>query len=363
MTRNIETLIGIRCLFVCACLPCSLPASADTLANYASLTGKTVLRPATLPALPDSIGSDLPSDPTNAIAKIESALAEKGIIVLQDGPHFVRIAPKQGLYPVTNPPFRGAELAAAKGQETLPAGMIDFINADLSQVLPIYAMLSQRTILRSAVLPPTLIKLKTQSPLSQSEVLYAFATVLALNGICLVDDGKKFVQIVPFFQRDEVKPQAPKPEPGAKQFDPKHVPSMGVLRPSVGPMSEIERLEQELDRLRRKFYDFMHLSDPSRFPARRLLEFYADLAGKTPVPSKNFDATPLWFQVETPLTKAELLYAIETSFRLNNLTIIPLEAQKIRLGHINELRKGTTRSDRFLRVNDPGGYSDHSGSG
>lgn len=328
-------------ILILTLIACLVPflASADTLSVYASLTGKTVLMPSALPAVPDSVVSDLPSDPTEAIAKIENALAEKGITVVQDGPHFVRVVRNEGRDALTNAPLRGAELAASRGSETMPAGMIDFVNADLNQVLSIYAMMSQRTILRSTILPASTIRLKTQGALSKEEVLYAFATALALNGICLVDDSTSFVQMVPVSRRDQVKTRAPKPEPGAKLFDPKKVPSVGVL-PSGRPLTEMERLEQEFDRLRKSFYDFMHLPDPSRRPASRLLGLYADLAGKTPVASQNLDGTGIWFHVETPLTKSELLYAIETTFLLNNLAIIPVDEHNIRVGHISELRKG-----------------------
>jgi hypothetical protein len=57
------------------------------------------------------------------------------------------------------------------------------------------------------------------------------------------------------------------------------------------------------------------------------------------VSSPKFDGTGIWFHVETPLTKAELLYAIETTFTLNNLAIIPVDEGKIRLGHISETIK------------------------
>jgi hypothetical protein len=309
---------------------------ADTLDVYGSLTGKTVLMPTALPRLPDSIIADLPADKTDAIAKIESALSEQGLEVVQDGPHFVRIFRREARNSLTNAPLRGAELAGSKGQETLAIGMIDFVQADLQQVLPIYASLSQRTILRPITLPAPGICLKTQCALTRQEVIYAFATVLALNGICLVDDGAKFVQVVPMVQRDQVTTRAPKPEPGAKLFDPKKVPSMG-LTPTPWPLTETERIEQEYERLRKAVYDFMHLPDPSRRPARRLLGLYADLAGKTPVPSKNLDAASIWFHVETPLTKRELLYAIETTFALHNLAIIPVGDDKIRVGHISEV--------------------------
>ena len=94
--------------------------------------------------------------------------------------------------------------------------MINFGGADLNQVLPLYAALSQRTVLRPATLPAPTINLLTRNRLTRPEVVYAIATVLALNGICLVDDGAKFVQAVPTVQRAMVKTEAPKPEPGAE---------------------------------------------------------------------------------------------------------------------------------------------------
>jgi hypothetical protein len=336
----------IKSVLTLLCVLAPSLAGADTLDVYGQLTGKTVLRPSTLPRLPDSITADLSADKTNAIARIESAFAERGLELVQDGPHFVRVFGKEARNSLTNAPLRGAELAPSKGQETGPSGMIDFNQADLSQVLEIYAALSQRTVLRPVTLPAPPVTLKTRGGLTRPEVVYAIATVLALNGICLVDDGARFVQVVPMVQRDQVNLRAPKPEPGAKLFDPKKVPSMGVAGVPV-PRTETERIEQEYERLRKAFYDFMHLPDPSRRPARRLLGLYADLAGKTPVPSRNFDGASIWFHVETPLTKGELLYAIETTFTLHNLAIIPVDDHKVRLGHISEvLRNNGGRLER-----------------
>jgi hypothetical protein len=167
-------------------------------------------------------------------------------------------------------------------------------------------------------------------------------TVFALDDICMADDGAKFVQVVPMWQRDLVKKAAPRPEPGAKLFDPKKVPSVGppgsptLSPPPPRPVNEVQRIEQEIERLRRAFYDFLHPPDPSKPAGQRLFELYARLADKTAVPSPKFDGTGIWFHVETPLTKAELLYAIETTFTLNNLAIIPVDEGKIRLGHISE---------------------------
>ena len=321
-------------------------AGADTLDVYGHLTGKTVLRPAVLPLMPDSIVPDSLTDKTKAIATMERALAERGLAVLPDGPHFVRVFRKEAQDSLTNAPLRGADLARANGQEAMPAGTINFMQADLNQVLAVYAVMSQRTILRSIFLPAPTVRLNTQSPLSKDEALYALATVLSLNGICMVDDGAKFVQVAPMAQRDQIKTNAPKPEPGAKLFDPKGVLSMGVSSSPV-PQTERERFEQAFERARKAFYEFMHLPDPQRRPARRLLGLYADLTDKTPVTSTNLDGASIWFHIETPLTKSELLYAIETTFTLHNLAVVPVADGKIRLGHISEvLRNNGGRLDR-----------------
>lgn len=326
--------------FVCFLAP--LLAEADTLDVYGNLTGKTVLLPSALPRLPDSIIDDRPADKTNAIAKIEGAFSERGLEVVQDGPHFVRVFPKGSPDSLNNAPLRGAELAVTPGTEVLGPGMMDFRNADLNQVLSIYGFMGQRTVLRPCTLPVPSISLKTQCALSKQEALYAIETVLALNGICIKNDGEKFVQVVSVWQRDQVKKAAPKPEPGAKLFDPKKVPSVGSpgssmpSPPPPKPVNKVQRIEHEIERLQKAFYNSLHPPDPSKPAGRRLFELYARMADKTAVPSPKFDGIGIWFHVDTPLSKSELLYAIETTFTLNNLAIIPVDEDKIRLGHISE---------------------------
>jgi general secretion pathway protein D len=85
----------------------------------------------------------------------------------------------------------------ALGEETLPPGMIDFRQADLNQVLDIYSLLVNRTILRPATLPAPTIVLKTQTLLTKKEAVQALDAVLALNGITMVNVGEKFVKALP----------------------------------------------------------------------------------------------------------------------------------------------------------------------
>ncbi len=99
-----------------------------------------------------------------------------------------------------------AHTPGAKGhtEEMLPEGMIDFRNADLNNVLDIYAMLVNRTILKPSSLPAPAIFLKTQGRLTVREGIQALDAVLALNGITMVNVGKKFVKAVPEAQSGTV---------------------------------------------------------------------------------------------------------------------------------------------------------------
>jgi len=82
-------------------------------------------------------------------------------------------------------------------EEMIPPGTIDFRGADLNQVLELYAMLRQRTILRAANLASPTFVLKTQTPLTKTEAIKALDAMLALNGIAIVDVGGKFAKAAP----------------------------------------------------------------------------------------------------------------------------------------------------------------------
>jgi hypothetical protein len=83
----------------------------------------------------------------------------------------------------------------------------------------------------------------------------------------------------------------------------------------------------------------MHLRDPNTLFADRLVKLYADLADKKAVPSANLGPIFVRFSVQNALTKEELLYAIETTLELNNLAVIHLDDNKVRVGHISEISK------------------------
>jgi general secretion pathway protein D len=119
------------------------------------------------------------------------ALPRKPFVPLVTPPGTVLpITPTNAVIPVpaaTNSPL----------EEMLPQGMIDFRAADLTQVLDIYSMMVNRTILRPATLPAPTITLTTRGQLTVGEGIQALQAVLALNGIVMVNVGDKFVKAMP----------------------------------------------------------------------------------------------------------------------------------------------------------------------
>ena len=88
-----------------------------------------------------------------------------------------------------------------KPEHIFPPGEIDFPNIGVDQVLEVYGQLVQRTVLH-AQLPAATISLKTETPLTTSEVVQALNSVLAMNGITMINVEDKFVKAV-------AQPQAP----------------------------------------------------------------------------------------------------------------------------------------------------------
>jgi hypothetical protein len=320
----------------------ALPAR-DAWDVYGRLTGRTVLRPSNLPALPASITAQLPTDTNAAIALMESELARSKVEVVRDGEKFVRV-----LRAGWRDSLLGEQLARIRVQPGhgggLGAGSIDLWGVDLNQVLAIYAELRNRTILRPFALSSPPISLRTQNALTKEEVIYAFETVLAMNGVATVDDGTKFVQIVQQPEAARVQARAPKLEPAAALIEPGKVPvfkpwSSRLSAPKLAPPAPTvsQRIAQAYAKLHTKI--FGPPPPPPQPNVDGLVAFYGKLAGRKPAPSKQFGQHPVCFEAHTPLTKPELLYAIQTTLALDGLVIVPVDDKTIRAGHISELRK------------------------
>ncbi len=86
--------------------------------------------------------------------------------------------------------------AEAGGALKIPLKLND---AELSQVLELYQMLTEKTILRPSSLPATKITIMSQQDLTRAEAIQALNSILSMNGIAMVPqgNGEKFIKALP----------------------------------------------------------------------------------------------------------------------------------------------------------------------
>ena len=82
--------------------------------------------------------------------------------------------------------------------DMIPAGLIRFQEADLSQVIDFYADLTGKTILKSPQVPQNVkVSLFNKTALTKQEGIDALHTIFGLNQIAVIPEGEKFIKIVP----------------------------------------------------------------------------------------------------------------------------------------------------------------------
>jgi hypothetical protein len=288
----------------------------DALEIFSRLTGRTVLRPGLLPRLEDWNAEQLPTGSNAAVRFIEEAFAKTKVELLPDGDRFVRVLPAgwretplaAALAFIKSPPAREDSLSETNLQ---PVAMPDYRALPLDQWLDIYSELSSRTILRPAFLPNVAIHsrhLIPQRRLTKEEAVYVLSVTLVMNGVAVVEDGEKFVQVVQLPRLPRVQAKAPKPESGARTGDPEKLPK---FRPGFS-------------------------DDVSRPNVGNLISFHSGLTGRSTEAAAPIGALPVYFVMSNPLTAAELTYAVETTLALNGLKIVPGDGDNFRVERVAE---------------------------
>ncbi len=168
--------------------PGSLPAVAAMPASATPRSGNATAVTAASNSIPAAAAPLAPATATAAAATPPAGAAP---------------ARRQGFRPGL-PPFGQPSLTAPATVVAAPAeppeeatNDIQFPSIDINTFLDVYASLVDRTILRSPTIGNPTITLKTQRPLTKSDLIEAMTTVLAMNGITMIPVGNNFVKAVP----------------------------------------------------------------------------------------------------------------------------------------------------------------------
>lgn len=217
------------------------PVQASAATNLAEAQSDAAAAVGTGAAPPTgSVGVPASSEPAPGLTPAPPGMPQptparpSALQTAQAGPPAVGSAPPQPDQPAAASPVLGASAAPKPVVDEPATNRFNFPAIDLNTFLNYYADLVNRTILRPANLPTPLITLKTQTPLTRTEAIQAFDTVLAMNGIATIPVGEKFVKVVPVAQAAQEAAQfsklTPEELPEAAQYI-THVVQLQYVRP------------------------------------------------------------------------------------------------------------------------------------
>ena len=260
--------------------------SADglqVLEVYQELSRRTVLRPSDLPGMKIDLQTRRLST-AEALRTLEQVLLANGITTQPCGEKFVFVVKTNQTNRQT---FIADPPATPSGGENFPAGLIKFMDADVSQVLEIYQELSGRTVLEPSSLVGAKVSLRTQTELTRAEAIWVLDAALGLAVVAMVPQGDKFVFALPGIENPSVPAFEPNPVPTSVQAE-EPLPA-GMIRFRSSELSQV-------------------------------LGFYAHLLGREALPvDLTTPAVRLVIRTQTSLTRTEAIFALDALAAVNGL--------------------------------------------
>jgi len=179
-------------------------------------------------------------------------------------------------------------LAEAGAPDGMAGRTFNLKSADSGQLLDIYQDLAERTVFRSPSLPHVTIDLRSGGPLSPEAALVELTQAFAVKSVEIVPHGTKFAFAVPASQLAQVRKIRPPEE--ADPNSPEEKLPAGLLRFT----------EADLD---------------------QVLEIYQELTGRTVISAANRPRSKITLRSQTPLTRREAAYALETAILMGGVRI------------------------------------------
>ncbi len=164
---------------------------------YSQLTARTMLQSSAISGQVIS-GQGQCAGRDEVVRFLERSMARARLQILPQGEKFAVVLPAELALPASALWKARKKTAAANPGNAAPAvGTVNFQNADLSQVLQFYGALAGRKVESDPGLSPIPITIRSQTELTQPEMLYALETVLVLNGIQMETTPDQTVKAVP----------------------------------------------------------------------------------------------------------------------------------------------------------------------
>jgi hypothetical protein len=173
-------------------------------------------------------------------------------------------------------------------------------DASLEPALRLYSQCSSRSLLRWQVLPKLSFTLNAPAA-DQAAAAQILQDALVKKGLAIIPDGAKFIMIVPKAMAATVKPHSadltPTPDTGQSEL----LPAGTINFPNTD--------------------------------AQQVMQIYAELVGRKLARPTGLPLVPnatIQFRNETPLTRQEVVYALDMVFELAGIKMVPAGGDSIK---------------------------------
>ena len=239
---------------------------------------------------------------------LEQAFKTNGLVVQHRGEKFSFLLPAVAsdhiaalFHSIPDPP--ADPVVSTAPQEMLPPGIIDFVEAETSQVLEIWQELTGRTVIRHGYFFGNKIALRTQNPMSRAQATWLLDAALRLAGVFVIPEGEKFAFAVPWARTNDL-----------PRFD-----RAAALAKAVPPPPPPPPQTQQ--------YPHIVVLD-----AQRLMGWYAPYTRRQALPlATNFPPLKFSARVQAPLDQAETIFLLEALAQLNGAAFELVGTNQFRL--------------------------------
>lgn len=193
----------------------------------------------------------------------------------------------------------GSTPVSLTDQGTMLTPGIHFEKAAPDLVMKLYGDFAGRTLLRHPALPRVSLTLTAPAP-GKAQAAHVIEQALAGLGIAAIPDGERFMMVVPQKRTTSVAPRSTEIKPS------------GGLQSEILPVGAIN------------------------FPgtdSTQVMQIYAELAGRKLDRSLSLPVPPpavIRFQNQTPLSRQEVLYALDTLFAWSGIKMVNVGTDQIK---------------------------------
>jgi hypothetical protein len=167
---------------------------SDFVKIYSDLSKRTALIYPYLPPVKISVTARA-TTAAEAVEAMDKSLAEHKIKVIPDGKKFMMIVPENIASNTEPKSDKLRETAPDDG--SVPAGAVDFRGAQIAQAVEVYsALVGKKIVSREWTPPGQVIELRTATPLSKAEIIYALDVLFAWHNIRVVPAGADGLKVV-----------------------------------------------------------------------------------------------------------------------------------------------------------------------